>query len=106
MMIAGVSQVIDWQPAEVQAYCKNLTLPLFTELEKLGYIFEQEDYRVAHLFGIRLPPNIAMGKVKEVFAKHHISVSFRGSAIRISPHLYNDEKDIKILINALKEVAI
>ncbi|SFE69737.1 aminotransferase class V-fold PLP-dependent enzyme [Thermoflexibacter ruber] len=103
MMIAGVSQVIDWRPTEIQAYCKNLTLPLFTELEKLGYIFEQEDYRVAHLFGIRLPQNIAMEKVKEVFSKHRISVSFRGSAIRISPHLYNDEKDIEILINALKE---
>jgi selenocysteine lyase/cysteine desulfurase len=44
-----------------------------------------------------------MSKVKEVFAKYHLSVSYRGAAIRISPHLYNENNEIEILIQALKE---
>jgi selenocysteine lyase/cysteine desulfurase len=103
MLIAGLSQLIEWQPSHIQAYCEQLTMPLFEELAHLGFRFEEENYRVAHLFGIRLPQGLEMDKVREIFKKYHISVSFRGTAIRVSPHLYNDENDIAVMIQAFRE---
>jgi len=104
MGIAALQQILAWTPEAIQSYCKNLTAPLFDEIAKLGYFVENEEYRSPHLFGIRLPKNVAMNKVKEVFAQHKLSVSYRGTAIRIAPHLYNETKEIEILMQALKEV--
>lgn len=103
MAIAALQQVLAWTTAEIQAYNMHLTTPLFGALDRLGYTFENEDYRSPHLFGVRLPQNVEMSKVKEIFTRHQLSVSFRGDAIRISPHLYNEESQIQILINAFEE---
>jgi selenocysteine lyase/cysteine desulfurase len=43
-------------------------------------------------------------KVKESLKKHKIIVSFRGSAIRVSPNVYNQEKDLKKLVSVLKRI--
>jgi selenocysteine lyase/cysteine desulfurase len=34
-----------------------------------------------------------------------IFVLLRGSALRVSPHVYNDESDVGALIEALRDVA-
>ena len=102
MGIAALEQILAWQVAEIQAYLRHLTLPLFEALNELEYVVEQEEYRSPHLFGIRLPKHIDMEKVKASFAKYHISVSFRGTAIRVAPHVYNDENDIQTMIKAFK----
>jgi selenocysteine lyase/cysteine desulfurase len=104
MGIAALEQILAWGTADIQGYLKNLTAPLFEILPELGYIVEQEEYRSPHLFGIRLPKHIEMDTVKASFAKHHISVSFRGTAIRVAPHVYNDENEIATMIKALKEI--
>lgn len=104
MGIAALEQVLAWTPQAIQAYCENLTAPLFDEMTNLGYSIENEGYRSPHLFGIRLPKNVEMSKVKEVFAGHHLSVSYRGAAIRVAPHLYNEHNEIEILMQALREV--
>jgi selenocysteine lyase/cysteine desulfurase len=43
-------------------------------------------------------------KIKKVLLKNKISVSFRGNAIRVSPHLYNSEADMMKLVRALVSV--
>jgi selenocysteine lyase/cysteine desulfurase len=105
MTIVALQQILEWTTAEIQTYCKHLTTPLFNELAELGYHFENEDYRSPHLFGVRLPTNVAMSKIKEIFTRRQLSVSFRGNAIRISPHLYNEESQIEILIKAFREAS-
>ena len=105
MGIAALEQILAWGTTDIQAYLKNLTAPLFKAMNELGYIVEQEAYRSPHLFGVRLPKYVDMEKVKASFAKHHISVSFRGTAIRVAPHVYNDEKEIETMIQALQGVS-
>jgi selenocysteine lyase/cysteine desulfurase len=104
MGIAALEQILAWGTADIQHYLKHLTAPLFERLSGLGYIVDNEEYRSPHLFGIRLPKHIDMENVKTSFAKYHISVSFRGTAIRVAPHVYNDTNDIDTMIKALKEV--
>ena len=43
--------------------------------------------------------------LKAELEARQIFVSLRGSALRVSPHVYNDESDVGALIEALQEAA-
>ncbi len=104
MMIEALKQILDWGPQNVQAYCKQLTADLEKDLPDHGYQIEEADWRAGHMFGIRLPASVSLKKLQHQLDEHNIHVSVRGSAVRISPNVYNDEKDIAMLINVLKNV--
>lgn len=103
MMIEAIKQLLEWTPRGVQQYCTDLTSNLITELPKLGYQIEDEAWRAHHLFGIRLPKHIKVEGLKEELNQRNIYLSFRGSAVRISPHVYNNEKDVAALLQALTD---
>lgn len=99
MMLEALKQVNQWKPQAIQKYCKAITQEPIELLRKAGFWIEEEAYRGYHLFGIRLPAGVDM--VKKRIRKAKISVSFRGNAIRVSPHLYNTETDMMKLVKAL-----
>jgi selenocysteine lyase/cysteine desulfurase len=101
MAVAALEQVLDWQPARVQAYCAALTADLFERVRALGYTVEAPEYRGAHLFGLRAPAGTDITAVGERLRARQVLVSLRGSALRVSPHVYNDARDITALIDAL-----
>lgn len=106
MMIEALKQILEWDPKNIQAYCKELTADLVEELPDLGYQIEDPDWRGRHMFGIRLPKQIPIEKLKQQLDEHNIYVSVRGSAVRISPNVYNDERDITILFEVLKSISL
>jgi selenocysteine lyase/cysteine desulfurase len=73
-------------------------------LRERGYRIADEPERAAHLFGIRLPRGLGVDTVRAAAEEQRISVSFRGDAIRVSPHVYNDAADLDALENALTGV--
>ncbi len=103
MIHAALKQVLKWGPENIQEYCKNLTVEPINELKAMGYQIENEAMRGQHLFGARLPENVNADDLKKSFAKNRVSVSTRGDAIRIAPHVYNDEMDMRKLLKAMKE---
>lgn len=103
MLHHALKQLLRWQPSEVQAYCENLIKDSINEINALGYTLEASEFRSSHLLGIRLGKEMKMDLVKSSLSKHKVSVSYRGNAIRVSPHVYNDELDIRKLLKALKE---
>ncbi|WP_138431471.1 aminotransferase class V-fold PLP-dependent enzyme [Fodinibius saliphilus] len=105
MMIEALKQVIEWTPETIQQYCKALTSDLVQQLPEYGYQIENADWRGHHMFGIRLPKNIAINELQAKLNERNIHVSVRGSAVRIAPNVYNDEKDIVALEDTLKSVA-
>jgi selenocysteine lyase/cysteine desulfurase len=102
MMIKALQQILEWQPANIQSYCRELTQELTKELPALGYNIEESGQRTHHLFGIHLPDYIKVNDLKEKLTEHNIHVSVRGSALRVSPNVFNDERDIA----ALREVIV
>jgi selenocysteine lyase/cysteine desulfurase len=106
MGIAALEQVLAWQPDRVQAYCAQLTQPLLEALPELGFAVEDPAWRGQHLLGLRLPPGLELERVRASLREHRLSVSFRGSAIRIAPHLYNDERDLAALVQALHALRV
>lgn len=101
MAIAGLEQVLEWRPERIQEYDAALTAPLFDRVAALGYAVEDPAYRGAHLFGLRAPAGVDIGAVNDRLRARKVHVSLRGSAIRVSPHVYNDARDIDALIQAL-----
>lgn len=103
MLLAALRLVGGWGPERIQAYAKALTAGLLEEVTALGYGVEEDAYRVGHLFGIRMPPGLDLAAVKTALEEEGVSASLRGSALRVSPHLYNDEKDMAALRRALRK---
>lgn len=104
MMIEALKQILEWDPSNIQQYCKNLTSELIQNLPGYGYQIEDSNWRKNHMFGIRLPQNIPIQTLQQKFDERNIHVSVRGSAVRISPNVYNDETDIAVLHDVLKNV--
>lgn len=101
MMAEALKQVNEWTPEAIQTYCQNLCSSTIQELREHSFQIEEEEWRGHHLFGIRLPANVSMGKLSQKLKEKNLHVSVRGSAVRVSPHVYNNEKDIGVLRNIL-----
>ena len=101
MMLEAINQILDWGVDNIQAYVKELTKEPLRILQEKGYHIESEDWRASHLFGIQIPKHIPLDKIKATFEHYQISVSYRGNAIRISPHVYNTPEEMEKLIDCL-----
>lgn len=101
MAIAGLEQLLEWQPARIQDYVAGLTAPLFDRVRAAGYTVEDAAFRGAHLFGLRAAAGVDITAVNDRLRARKVHVSLRGSAIRVSPHVYNGARDIDALADAL-----
>jgi selenocysteine lyase/cysteine desulfurase len=105
MVVAALGLLKEWKPERIQAYAADLTRELLEEAEGLGYSVEEEAYRVGHIFGIRTPEGVKMEELSAALRKENVSASLRGSALRVSPNVYNDSEDVEALLRALKAAA-
>ena len=103
MMIAALKQINQWQPANIQQYCAKICKNAIGQLNEAGFWIEDENYRGRHLFGIRPPKATDLNELKMRLLKAKISVSVRGTAIRVAPHVYNTEAEMLKLTKALKK---
>ncbi|MGC4020993.1 MAG: aminotransferase class V-fold PLP-dependent enzyme [Cyclobacteriaceae bacterium] len=101
MMISALKQINQWKPENIQSYCAKITQEPIRLLQESGFLVEDEKFRGHHLFGVRLPENVDLEKIKARLKKNKISVSIRGNAIRVSPYLYNTENDLMKLVETL-----
>ena len=80
--------------------------PLKTCLDDVGIQYEEDKYFSNHLVAIRLPKDFDQVRFKTLLADNKIVVSNRGSIIRASFNVYNDEKDVAQLINVIETAAL
>jgi selenocysteine lyase/cysteine desulfurase len=97
MGIAALQQLLDWGIPGIQEYCHTLTKEAVEIWRSKGFWVEEDNWRSKHLFGTQLPKGVSVSELQQKLKERNISVSVRGDFIRISPHLYNDEKDIALL---------
>ncbi len=103
MLEAAITQLLEWDVTQIQAYCKTLSTPAVEQLKAMGCQLEEETYRSGHLFGVRLPKQIDQAKLQQLFAAHQVFISFRGDAIRVSPHVYNNENDFQTFLQCFEQ---
>ena len=104
MLEAGISQINTWKPKAIQEYCRTIGSEYIEQLRDLGCIVEDETYRAAHLFGVRLPAGFDIDAMSTSLAKQNVSVSIRANVIRVSPHVYNNADDFAALVAAVRTV--
>ena len=106
MFIAALEQVLDWGVDTIQAHCRRLTSGLVREAGR-EWASQGSDSggsgSVGHLIGLYLPEGVDPGALQARLAAQQVFVSVRGSVIRVSPHVYNDEADIEALRGVLRE---
>ncbi len=102
MLNAALGLIGTWTPQGIQRYCRELVGDLVDEAVALGFSAEEEGWRGAHLFGLRMPAGLDLQDVRDALTARNVHVSLRGSALRVSPHLYNDAADIDALRDALR----
>jgi selenocysteine lyase/cysteine desulfurase len=104
MFHAAIRQLLDWGIENVQAYCQQLVTGPINTLRMLGCEIEEDGWRGSHLFGIRLPKRIDISDVKKRLVEEKVIVSYRGDAIRVSPNIYNTQKELWKLVSVFEEV--
>jgi selenocysteine lyase/cysteine desulfurase len=106
MMLAGIKQLLGWQTAKVQAYCKYISKTAVERLIDMGAQAESSEKRCGHLFGVRLNNNFNEQKLATAFLEKEVYVSQRGDAIRIGPNVYNEPKDLAKLVDCFEQARI
>lgn len=99
---ASIELLLEWGPDRIQSYCRALTADLLREVGEVGYSVEKAEWRGSHLFGLRMPATVDLASLKQRLGERNISASLRGSALRLSPNVYNDASDV----GALQEVLL
>ena len=105
MLLESLKLIREWGPENIQEYTRQLVGPWLDQIRSLGYRIAPEMARGSHLFGIRMPGRIQVQTVREALDSAHVSVSVRGSAIRVAPGVYNNEEDMAALVDALRRAA-
>ena len=103
MMITALEQVLAWRPERIQDYTAALGAGFVETARELGCRIEDAAWRGAHLFGVRLPQGTDPERLRAALDRRRISVSLRGDAVRVAPHLYNRTADLDALAEALEE---
>ena len=104
MLEAACSLLLDWQPERVREYLLGITRPSVDRLRALGFEVADETERCANLFGVKLPGGLEPEACRQHLAQQNIHVAVRGSAVRVSPHVYNDATDLARLVDALAQL--
>ncbi|MFT5392452.1 MAG: selenocysteine lyase/cysteine desulfurase [Gammaproteobacteria bacterium] len=105
MLDVSLDQVLAWGPNNIEAYCRQLLQPLENYLGDSPYQTSGAGEHCAHIIGVRSDDDALLDRAAEQMAARNIRISRRGSALRISPHLYNTRDDIDAVIEAL-DVAV
>ncbi len=103
MLEKAIEQLLEWTPEGIQEYCAQLWDTIQPALAGLGCTLEARKYRGEHLVGVHLDHSFDQDKLRKVFQKNQVFVSIRGNYIRVSPHVYNEKKDMEVLVNCFEQ---
>lgn len=106
MLEAALSQLNEWKPERIQAYCRSLNQPYLEALQQMGFQVAPPDSRAEHLLGVRVPHCLRMEDIKERLEASSVLVSYRGDSIRIAPNVYNTTEDWEHLVEVIRDYLI
>ena len=100
-VVASLGLVLEWEPRRIVDYVHNLTGELIEVAQERGFGIENEQWRAPHLFGIRMRADVELRTLKRRLDEAGVAASLRGTALRVSPHVYNDRSDLGALLEVL-----
>ncbi|HEX2166804.1 MAG TPA: aminotransferase class V-fold PLP-dependent enzyme [Longimicrobiales bacterium] len=102
MAIESMRLVLEWRADRIQQYCDDLLEDVLADAVTLGFRIESRQWRGAHMFGLRTPAGLDLARLGAELRARNVFASLRGSALRVSPNVYNDAADAAALLDALQ----
>jgi selenocysteine lyase/cysteine desulfurase len=87
---------------QIHAHVKSLTETLHSGLRDLRFEIAPREASCGHMIGARHERLANMATLAARLKTKNVFVSARGSALRISPHLYNDTEDVTRFLSTLE----
>ncbi|WP_300531451.1 aminotransferase class V-fold PLP-dependent enzyme [Maricaulis sp.] len=100
--IASLQLILDWGVDNIATTLGHKTQDIIEAVAPMGLIPATPD-RAPHYLGLAVPPQTPGDLVKRLAAEQ-VYLSQRGTRLRITPHLYNDETDVTRLVEVLKVI--
>ena len=100
--IAAMSQLRDWGVPSIAETLSAKTESIAERAREIGLAPMAAHARAGHFLGIRFPNAMPDG-LPESLAENQVYVSQRGSSLRVTPHLYNNDADVDRLFDVLKK---
>lgn len=101
MALAALEQIHEWQVPAIHETLSALTGKVAHQALELGLEVSRTEERAGHMLGIRFPNGVPDGMLQNL-SQENVYVSVRGNAVRISPHLHNNEADVSRLLDVMR----
>ncbi|HET6519452.1 MAG TPA: aminotransferase class V-fold PLP-dependent enzyme [Geminicoccaceae bacterium] len=99
--IAALEQLLAWGVERIALTLAAMTGRIAGRAAELGLQSVDPGLRAGHFLGLRFPEGVPPG-LPERLAGERVYVSLRGDSLRVTPHLYNDERDVERLFAVLR----
>ena len=99
--VSALRQTLTWGVDRIEAYIRMLTDQIVARAESVGLGVAPPGLRSGHLIGVRLQ-GMAPEAIADAMAKANVFVSVRGDAMRVAPHVYNNNDDVDRLFEVLR----
>ena len=101
----ALRKILDWGVGNVSETIGGLTDLIEEEARQRGIEAIPAEKRARQMIGLRLGPD-APADLAARLARENVFVSVRGESVRVSPHVYNTEKDVERLFEVFERAAI
>ena len=98
---AAMRQILDWGVENIHATLSARNEAIAASAREMGIDSVSQGLRAGHYLGLRFEGGVPEGLGARL-AQENIHVSVRGAFMRVTPHLYNNDRDIERFLGALK----
>jgi selenocysteine lyase/cysteine desulfurase len=98
---AGIDMLLGWGIGSICETLEVKTEALAEAARHIGLTAAPVGVRAPHFLSLAFPGKVPSGLMDALAAKN-VHVSLRGTSLRVTPHLYNDDQDAERLIEVLE----
>lgn len=99
--IVALGQILDWGVENIHATLSARNQAIAARARGMGVESVAQGLRAGHYLGLRFEGGVPEGLGARLAAEN-IHVSVRGASMRVTPHLYNNDRDIERFFGALR----
>ena len=98
--VMALEQILEWGVENIRDTIAGKNRQLAKLFAPLGFHPADEQYRMPHLMGLRGEGDVPAALISHL-KENKVSLSYRGTSIRVAPHVYVDDEDLDNLARIL-----
>ena len=102
-LLNSLQQILSWEVSRIEATLCRTTNAIAERAKELGLEVVDPPQRAGHFLGLRFPQGLPMN-IGEHLARNQVYASVRGDSLRVTPYLYNTERDVDRFLGTLQDI--